>query len=106
MSSMRLLIAGGGTGGHLYPGVAVAQELLARGKGHEVCFAGSAKGIEARVLPQLNLPFSPVRAAGVVGTGVLGKFRAMVALVGGFGFGDGSGDGSGDGGGAHGGESA
>ena len=85
MSPMRLIITGGGTGGHLYPGVAVAEELLARGGTHAVHFAGSAKGIEAQVLPQLNLPFSPVRAAGVVGTGVMGKFRALVALVGGFG---------------------
>ena len=74
---MRLLIAGGGTGGHLYPGVAVAEELLARG-GHEVRFAGSAYGIEARVLPKLGLPFSPVRCGALIGRGMFAKTRAVV----------------------------
>lgn len=81
---MRLLIAGGGTGGHLYPGVAVAEELLSRGSGHTVRFAGSARGIEARVLPGLGFEFSPVRSGGIVGTGVLGKFRAVGSLALGF----------------------
>ncbi len=80
---MRLLIAGGGTGGHLYPGVAVAQELLARPGQHRVLFAGTRRGIEARVLPALGLPFEPVRAAGVVGRGPAGALRgAAVTLAG------------------------
>ena len=49
---MRVVIAGGGTGGHLFPGIAVARELLARRPGTEVSFAGTARGIEARVLPR------------------------------------------------------
>lgn len=74
---MRLLIAGGGTGGHLYPGVAVAEELLSR-EGHEVVFAGSARGIEARVLPRLGHPFTPVRCGAIVGKGVGAKMEAAV----------------------------
>ena len=45
---MKLLIAGGGTGGHLFPGVAIAQEFLSRGH-HEILFVGTKKGIEAKV---------------------------------------------------------
>ncbi len=74
---MRLLIAGGGTGGHLYPGVAVAEELLARGGDNAVHFAGSATGIEARVLPRLGFQFTPVHCGPVVGRGAFGKVGAL-----------------------------
>jgi UDP-N-acetylglucosamine--N-acetylmuramyl-(pentapeptide) pyrophosphoryl-undecaprenol N-acetylglucosamine transferase len=49
---MRLVIAGGGTGGHLFPGVALAEELLARDGEHEVLFVGAKDGLEERVLPR------------------------------------------------------
>ena len=52
---MRLIIAGGGTGGHLFPGIAVAEEFLARGAENEVLFVGTERGIEARLLPKLEL---------------------------------------------------
>jgi UDP-N-acetylglucosamine--N-acetylmuramyl-(pentapeptide) pyrophosphoryl-undecaprenol N-acetylglucosamine transferase len=76
-----LLIAGGGTGGHLYPGVAVAEELLSRDAAHSVLFAGTSRGLEARVLPRLGLPFVAVRAAGLGGTGVRGTLRALGLLL-------------------------
>ena len=49
---LSILIAGGGTGGHLYPGIAVARELLARVPDATVTFVGTAAGIEARVVPR------------------------------------------------------
>jgi UDP-N-acetylglucosamine--N-acetylmuramyl-(pentapeptide) pyrophosphoryl-undecaprenol N-acetylglucosamine transferase len=48
----RLIVAGGGTGGHLFPGLAVVEELRRRQRGLEVLFVGTARGIEARVLPK------------------------------------------------------
>ncbi|MBC7174630.1 MAG: undecaprenyldiphospho-muramoylpentapeptide beta-N-acetylglucosaminyltransferase, partial [Polyangiaceae bacterium] len=48
----RLIVAGGGTGGHLFPGLAVVEELRRREKGVEVLFVGTARGIEARILPK------------------------------------------------------
>ncbi len=74
---MRLLIAGGGTGGHLYPGIAVAQELMARPGRHEAVFAGTSRGLEARVVPRAGFPFHPIHAAGVVGKGPIGAFRGL-----------------------------
>ncbi len=78
---MRLLIAGGGTGGHLYPGVAVAREWLERGADQEVLFAGTDRGLEARVLPSLGLPLETVRSAGVVGRGTVARIRAAGQLA-------------------------
>lgn len=48
---MRLVIAGGGTGGHLFPGIALAEELTARGAGHALLFMGARGGIEERIVP-------------------------------------------------------
>ena len=52
MKLLAVVIAGGGTGGHLYPGIAVARELLRREPTAVVTFAGTARGIEARVIPR------------------------------------------------------
>jgi UDP-N-acetylglucosamine--N-acetylmuramyl-(pentapeptide) pyrophosphoryl-undecaprenol N-acetylglucosamine transferase len=51
---MKVMIAGGGTGGHLYPGIAIAREVL-REPGNEVLFVGTRQGIEAKVLPREGL---------------------------------------------------
>ncbi len=66
---MRMLLAGGGTGGHLFPAVALAQRLLATEPGAEVHFVGTEQGIEARVLPKLGLPLSTIEISGFVGKG-------------------------------------
>lgn len=52
---MKLVIAGGGTGGHLYPGIAIAREVL-KEPGNGVLFVGTRQGIEAKVLPKEGLP--------------------------------------------------
>jgi len=49
---MRLVIAGGGTGGHLFPGLAIAEELLSRGDEHAVLFLGAHGGIEEQIVPR------------------------------------------------------
>ena len=64
---MRLLIAGGGTGGHLYPGIAVARELMSRDPNAQITFVGTAQGIEARVLPREGLTLDLIRSAGLKG---------------------------------------
>ena len=48
---MRVILAGGGTGGHLFPGLAVAREFKRRDAMTEILFVGTEKGIETRVLP-------------------------------------------------------
>ena len=54
IADFNVLIAGGGTGGHLFPGIAVAEELRRRVRDVGVSFVGTERGIESRVLPKLG----------------------------------------------------
>lgn len=64
---MRILIAGGGTGGHLYPGIALARELVRRDPSATVTFAGTKTGIEARVVPREGFKLDLIHVAGLKG---------------------------------------
>jgi UDP-N-acetylglucosamine--N-acetylmuramyl-(pentapeptide) pyrophosphoryl-undecaprenol N-acetylglucosamine transferase len=75
---MKMLIAGGGTGGHLFPGIALAEEL--RENGIEVLFVGTARGIEARLLPREGWPLELIDIAGLRGGGFLGTARSLLRL--------------------------
>lgn len=77
---MRLLIAGGGTGGHLFPGVAIAEELRARAPDAAICFVGTRRGIEARVLPELGWDLQVIEVSGLKTVGVLGAIRGLFRL--------------------------
>ena len=78
---MKLLIAGGGTGGHVFPAIAIAQEWLSRGKEREVVLVGTERGIEMKLVPQAGLPLETLRVAGLKGKGgaTLVKNFAMLA---------------------------
>ncbi len=67
MTTFSLLIAGGGTGGHLYPGIAVARELKSRVPAAQVTFVGTAAGIESRVVPREGFTLDLIRSAGLKG---------------------------------------
>ena len=64
---MRVVIAGGGTGGHLFPGLAVARALKARVPDATISFAGTASGIEARVIPSTEFELDVIRSGGLKG---------------------------------------
>jgi UDP-N-acetylglucosamine--N-acetylmuramyl-(pentapeptide) pyrophosphoryl-undecaprenol N-acetylglucosamine transferase len=77
---VRILIAGGGTGGHLYPGIALARELLRRDPLAQVTFVGTAQGIEARVVPREGFALDLIRVAGLKGKGRAERLRGFLLL--------------------------
>ncbi len=76
----RLVIAGGGTGGHLFPGIAVAEAFMARHSKNRVLFIGTDKPFEKRVLAAAGFDHAVVSAAGIKGLGLWRKCRAMAAV--------------------------
>lgn len=76
---MKVLIAAGGTGGHLYPGIALAREILER-PGDEAVFVGTEQGIEATVLPREGLPVRFVPAGRLKGMGVRAQLATLIKL--------------------------
>ncbi len=78
---MKLAIAGGGTGGHVFPALAVARKWLRREEGREVVMIGTERGLEARLVPQAGLPLETIRVAGLKGKGGLTLLRNFGMLV-------------------------
>ena len=77
---LRVVMAGGGTGGHLYPGIAVAREFLARNAATVVSFAGTRQGIESRVVPREGFALDVIRSSGLKGKGLGDRARGAARL--------------------------
>jgi UDP-N-acetylglucosamine--N-acetylmuramyl-(pentapeptide) pyrophosphoryl-undecaprenol N-acetylglucosamine transferase len=74
-----IVIMAGGTGGHVFPALAVAQELIE--KGWQVSWLGTQKGLESRVIPEQGIEIDWLSVAGVRGKGWLSKITAVLLLV-------------------------
>ena len=77
---MKVLIAAGGTGGHIYPGIAVANEIMGRDAESEVLFVGTARGLEKRIVPENGFQLSLINSAGLKNVGVVGKVKGLSVL--------------------------
>lgn len=73
---MRVIIAGGGTGGHLFPGIALAEALKERGV-RDILFVGTEKGIEAKVVPREGYRIEFIRSSGIVGKSIFKKAKGF-----------------------------
>ena len=77
---MRVIFAGGGTGGHLFPGLAVAQEFLRRDGTTQILFVGTEQGIEFRVLPKEGFKLETLNVKGMKGRGLRGVLDALYGV--------------------------
>lgn len=77
---MKLLIAAGGTGGHIFPGIAVANEIMRRDESSEVLFVGTARGLETRIVPENGYQLSLINSAGLKNVGLVGKIKGLSVL--------------------------
>jgi UDP-N-acetylglucosamine--N-acetylmuramyl-(pentapeptide) pyrophosphoryl-undecaprenol N-acetylglucosamine transferase len=77
---MRVLIAAGGTGGHIYPGIAVAQEIIRRNPAATVRFVGTARGLETRLVPQAGFELSLIDSAGLKNVSLVARMKGLVIL--------------------------
>ena len=77
---MKLLLAGGGTGGHLFPAIALAEQFKAEEPQGEVLFIGTERGLEARMLPELGWALETIEMSGWAGRGFIARFRVLGLL--------------------------
>ena len=77
---MRLLVAGGGTGGHVFPGIAIAEEVVTRHPANDVVFVGTARGLEATVVPKAGFPLELIEVRGLKGKGLADTLKNLLLL--------------------------
>ncbi len=80
-SNYSILFAGGGTGGHLYPALAVADELKSRHASASIRFVGAERGIETRLVPEAGYALKTLPLHGMKGAGLAGKLKAIFAAA-------------------------
>src|SRR5580658_4975085 len=79
--NLKLLIAGGGTGGHVFPALAIAREWMSREGERQVVIVGTQRGIEARLVPEAGFPLETIRSAGLKGIGGMRLARNAAKLA-------------------------
>ncbi len=77
---MKCILAGGGTGGHIYAGVAIAQEFLSQSKGNEVLFVGSSSGLEGKLVPKAGYQLKTINLGKLVGQGIIRKLMTLFQI--------------------------
>ena len=78
--ALRIAIAGGGTGGHLFPGVAIAQEFKVRNSQNEIIFVSTGNPLERRILSKLNFTLECISVEGIKGRGLWNQFKSICKL--------------------------
>ena len=79
MKKRRVIISGGGTGGHIYPALVVGQRLLAREPGLGLTYVGTRRDVEQKIMAEHRVKFIPMRIEGLKGRG-LKSLRALIIL--------------------------
>ncbi len=80
VKQLRVLIAGGGTGGHIYPGIAIAKEIQRRHTAAELLFVGTERGLEMKIVPAEGFRLETITISGLKGTGRLRQAKSLLAV--------------------------
>ena len=81
---MKIILTGGGTGGHVYPALAIAGELKRRIPSIELLYVGTEKGLESRIVPQSGIPFETIDVSGIDRNSMLKATQALMKFPLGF----------------------
>ena len=79
---MRIIITGGGTGGHIYPGISLAREFQSRDKNNEIIFVGTEHKMESEIIPQEGFRFLGLRVKGIERKFSLESLSALFLFLG------------------------
>ncbi|HEU4388498.1 MAG TPA: UDP-N-acetylglucosamine--N-acetylmuramyl-(pentapeptide) pyrophosphoryl-undecaprenol N-acetylglucosamine transferase, partial [Blastocatellia bacterium] len=77
---MKVLIAAGGTGGHIYPGIAVAREVERRDPGADMLFVGTARGLETKIVPREQFKLELIKVAALKGVSIFERVKSLAIL--------------------------
>ena len=78
---MKVILAGGGTGGHIFPAISIAEEIERRSEKNEVLFVGTKTGLEKDIVPRNGFEIQYVNSKGIIGKGVLYKLKAIFSVL-------------------------
>lgn len=81
---MKVIIAGGGTGGHLFPAISIAEEILGRNPENSVLFIGTKEGLEKKTLTQKGYTLEFISSRGIVGKGIIRGLKGFASAFKGF----------------------
>lgn len=84
MAKVKIIICGGGTGGHLFPAIAVGQKLKSINPDIELLYAGGYRDLERKIVENHGYKFVPFRIEGLKGVGLTAKFRSLILVLGAF----------------------
>ena len=77
---MRVIIAGGGTGGHIFPAISIADEIKNRSENNEILFVGTKNGLEKDIIPKNGYKIRFIHSKGIIGKGMFDKLRAISSI--------------------------
>ncbi len=80
--ALRIVVAGGGTGGHLFPGIAIAKEFTARNSATRVIFVSTGNRLEKTVLSKAGFELRSIKVAGIKGRGIWNQFKSVLKIPG------------------------
>ena len=78
---MRVVIAGGGTGGHIFPAISIAEEIISRSKNNEILFVGTRNGLEKEIVPKSGFNLVFINSGGIIGKGFVQKIKAVFSAL-------------------------